>query len=164
MLKLYTLMKTALLQIGKTSDKYIVEGVNGYSNRIRKYTGFDIITVPDLKNTRNMRMTEQMAKEGEKICKLMTGEDFVVLLDERGKEFSTLEFSEQLEKIFMLPKKRVVFVIGGPYGFDGDVYKRADLELSLSRMTFSHQLVRLLFTEQLYRVLSVMKGDPYHHE
>jgi 23S rRNA (pseudouridine1915-N3)-methyltransferase len=157
-------MKTALLQIGKTTDKYIIEGVDGYSTRIRKYTGFEIITVPDLKNTRNMRMTEQMSKEGEKICKLLTGEDFVVLLDERGKEFSTLEFSEQLEKIFMLPKKRVLFVIGGPYGFAGDVYKRADLELSLSRMTFSHQLVRLLFTEQLYRVLSVMKGDPYHHE
>ncbi len=157
-------MRTALLQIGKTNDKYIIEGVNGYSDRIRKYTGFEIITIPDLKNTRNMRMTEQMSKEGEKILKMLTGEDFVILLDERGKEFSTLEFADQLEKIFMLPKKRLVFVIGGPYGFAGEVYKRADLQLSLSRFTFSHQLVRLLFAEQLYRVLSVMKGDPYHHQ
>jgi 23S rRNA (pseudouridine1915-N3)-methyltransferase len=164
LLKHYTSMKTALLQIGKTSDKYIIEGVEGYSNRIRKYTGFDIVTVPDLKNTRNMRMTEQMTKEGEKICLLLTRDDYVVLLDERGKEFTTIEFSEQLEKLFVLPKKRVVFVIGGPYGFSPEVYKRADLEMSLSRMTFSHQLVRLLFAEQLYRVLSIMKGDPYHHE
>jgi 23S rRNA (pseudouridine1915-N3)-methyltransferase len=157
-------MKTTLLQIGKTSDKYIIEGVEGYSKRIRKYTGFDILTVPDLKNTRNMRMTEQMTKEGEKIYRLLTRDDYVVLLDERGKEFTTIEFSEQLEKLFVLPKKRVVFVIGGPYGFSPEVYKRADLEMSLSRMTFSHQLVRLLFAEQLYRVLSIMKGDPYHHE
>jgi 23S rRNA (pseudouridine1915-N3)-methyltransferase len=157
-------MKIALLQIGKTSDKYISEGIEGYANRIRKYAGFEIITVPDMKNTRNMRMTEQMSREGEKICRLLTEEDFTILLDERGKEFTTIEFSEQLEKIFMLRKKRVVFVIGGPYGFSGEVYKRGDLSLSLSRMTFSHQLVRLLFTEQLYRVLSVLKGDPYHHE
>ena len=157
-------MKIVLLQIGKTSDKYIIDGVGGYSKRIRKYTGFEIITIPELKNTRNMRMTEQMSKEGEKICKLLTGEDFVVLLDEKGEEFSTIEFSERLVKILMLPKKRIVFVVGGPFGFSREVYGRADLKLSLSQMTFSHQLVRLLFAEQLYRILSVIKGDPYHHK
>ena len=157
-------MKIALIQIGKTNEKYISDGVDEYSGRIRKYSGFEINTIPDLKNTRNMPVAEQKLKEGEKICKFVNSEDYVVLLDEKGKEFSTIEFSEQLGRIFMLAKKRVVFVIGGSYGFSGEAYERADLRLSLSRMTFSHQLVRLLFTEQLYRVLTVMKGDPYHHE
>jgi 23S rRNA (pseudouridine1915-N3)-methyltransferase len=156
-------MKIALLQIGKTSDKYVSDGFDRYSSRIRKYSGFEIITIPDLKSTRNMPVTEQKFKEGEKMCKLLTGDDYVVLLDEKGKEFSTIEFSEQLGRIFMLTKKRVVFVIGGPFGFSEEACKRANLKLSLSRMTFSHQLVRLLFAEQLYRVLSVIKGDPYHH-
>ena len=157
-------MKIALIQIGKTNEKYISDGVDEYSGRIRKYSGFEIITIPDLKNTRNMPVAEQKFKEGEKICKLVNSEDYVVLLDEKGKEFSTIEFSEQLGRIFMLAKKRVVFVIGGSYGSSGEAYERADLRLSLSRMTFSHQLVRLLFTEQLYRALTVIKGDPYHHE
>jgi 23S rRNA (pseudouridine1915-N3)-methyltransferase len=157
-------MKIALLQIGKTNDKFLSDGVEEYSGRIRKYSGFEIITIPDLKNTRNMPVAEQKMKEGEKICKLLSSEDYVVLLDEKGKEFSTIEFSEQMGKIFMFARKRVLFVIGGPYGFSGEVYDRADLRMSLSRLTFSHQLVRLLFTEQLYRVFTVMKGDPYHHE
>ena len=152
------------MQIGKTNEKFISDGVDEYSSRILKYTGFEIITVPDLKNTRSMPVTEKKIKEGEKICKLLNGEDYVILLDEKGKEFSTIEFSEQLRKIFMLARKRIVFVIGGPFGFSGEAYKRADFRLSLSRMTFSHQLVRLLFAEQLYRVLTVMNGDPYHHE
>ncbi len=157
-------MKTVLLQIGKTSEKYISEGVDEFSGRIRKYTGFEIITIPDLKFTRNMPVAEQKLKEGEKICKLLNPDDYVVLLDEKGKEFTTIEFSQQIRKIFMLVRKRVVFIIGGPYGFSAEIYNRADLQLSMSRMTFSHQLVRLLFAEQLYRVLTVIKGDPYHHE
>jgi 23S rRNA (pseudouridine1915-N3)-methyltransferase len=157
-------MKITLIQIGKTSEKFISAGVDEYYNRIRKYSVFEIITIPDLKNTRNMPGEEQKFKEGEKLLRILNSEDYVILLDEKGKEFSTLEFSEQLVKIFMLPKKRIVFIIGGPFGFSGEAYKRADLRLSLSRMTFSHQLVRLLFAEQLYRVLSVIKGDPYHHE
>ncbi len=157
-------MKITLLQTGKTGEKFISEGVDEYSGRIRKYSGFEIITIPDLKNSRNMPVAEKKIKEGEKICKLLNGEDYVILLDEKGKEFSTIEFSEQLRKIFMLARKRVVFVIGGPFGFSMEAYNRADLRLSLSRMTFSHQLVRLLFAEQLYRVLTVINGDPYHHE
>jgi 23S rRNA (pseudouridine1915-N3)-methyltransferase len=156
-------MKIALLQIGKTNEKFISDGVVEYSGRILKYAGFEIITVPDLKNTRNMPVAEQKLKESEKICRLLNNEDYVILLDENGKEFSTIEFSEQLGRIFMLAKKRVVFVIGGPFGFSAEAYKRADFRLSLSRMTFSHQLVRLLFAEQLYRVLTILKGDPYHH-
>jgi len=157
-------MKIVLLQIGKTNERFIEEGVSEYSGRIRKYAGFEIITIHDLKNTKNMPVAEQKIKEGEKICKLLNNEDYVVLLDERGTGVSTIEFSQKLEKIFMLARKRVVFVIGGPYGFSAEVYERGDLKLSLSRLTFSHQLVRLLFAEQLYRVLTVLKGDPYHHE
>jgi 23S rRNA (pseudouridine1915-N3)-methyltransferase len=157
-------MKIAILQIGKTGEKFISDGVNEYSGRIRKYAGFEIITIPDIRNTRNMPVAEQKFKEGEKLIRLMNSDDYVVLLDEKGKEFSTIEFARQLEKIFMLAKKRVVFVIGGPYGFSPEVYNMADFRLSLSRMTFSHQLVRLLFTEQLYRVFTVIKGEPYHHE
>ena len=157
-------MKIALLQIGKTTEKYIINGVDDYSLRIRKYTGFEIITVPDLKNTKSMPIPEQKQKEGEKICKNISKDDWVILLDERGQEYTTLEFSDQLTKVFMFARKRVVFVIGGPYGFSKEVYERADQKLSLSRMTFSHQLVRLLFAEQLYRTLTVIKGDPYHHE
>jgi 23S rRNA (pseudouridine1915-N3)-methyltransferase len=157
-------MKITLLQIGKTTEKYIINGVDDYSARILKYIGFEIITVPDLKNTKSMPILEQKQKEGEKIFKIISKDDWVILLDEKGHEYSTLEFSDQLARIFMMARKRVVFVIGGPYGFSNEVYERADHKLSLSRMTFSHQLVRLLFAEQLYRTLTVIKGDPYHHK
>jgi len=157
-------MKITLLQIGKTTEKYIINGVDDYSGRICKYIGFEIITIPDLKNTKSMPVAEQKQKEGEKIIKSIGKDDWVILLDEKGKEYRTVEFSDQLTKLLMIARKRIVFVIGGPYGFSNEVYERADQKLSLSRMTFSHQLVRLLFTEQLYRIMTVIKGDPYHHE
>jgi 23S rRNA (pseudouridine1915-N3)-methyltransferase len=157
-------MKINLLLTGKTTEKYISEGVDEFSARIRKYAGFEILTIPDLKNTKNMPVSEQKIKEGKLITQLLNNEDYVVILDEKGREFTTVEFSEQLMKIFMLSRKRVVFVIGGPWGLSEKVYKRADLRMSLSKLTFSHQLVRLLFAEQLYRALTVIKGDPYHHE
>lgn len=116
---LIKLMKIVLLQIGKTTEKYITDGVDKYSDRICKYSGFEIITMPDLKNSKNMPVTEQKLKQDTKICKVLNDDDYVVLLDENGKEFSTKEFSEQLAKIFMLSKKRVVFIIGGPFGFSG---------------------------------------------
>jgi 23S rRNA (pseudouridine1915-N3)-methyltransferase len=156
-------MKITLVQTGKTTEKYISEGIEEYSARIRKYTGFEILTIPDLKNTRNMPVAGQKIKEGALITQLLNNEDYVIVLDEKGREFRTVEFSEQLMKIFMLSKKRVVFVIGGPWGFSEEVLNRADLRMSLSKLTFSHQLVRLLFVEQLYRALTVIKGDPYHH-
>jgi 23S rRNA (pseudouridine1915-N3)-methyltransferase len=111
-----------------------------------------------------MTVPEQNIREGEKIIRSVSNDDFVVLLDERGKEFRTIEFSEWLQKIFMISKKRIVFIIGGPWGFSDDVYGRADFTMSLSRMTFPHQLVRLLFMEQLYRALTIIKGEHYHHE
>jgi 23S rRNA (pseudouridine1915-N3)-methyltransferase len=157
-------MKITLLQTGKTTDKHISELVDLYSNRIKKYTGFEIITIPDVKNTKNMPVQEQKAKEATKIIQSVTDDDYIILLDERGKELRTLEFSGVLEKMFFLPKKRIVFIIGGPWGFSEAVYKRADYKMSLSKMTYPHQLVRLLFLEQLYRVFTIIKGEPYHHE
>ncbi|MEI8225348.1 MAG: 23S rRNA (pseudouridine(1915)-N(3))-methyltransferase RlmH, partial [Bacteroidota bacterium] len=157
-------MKIALLQTGKTTDKHIAEVVDLYASRIKKYSVFEIITLPDLKNTRNMSVQEQKMKEGKKIIQSISVDDYVILLDERGKELRTVEFSGWVEKIFMLPKKRIMFVIGGPWGFSDEVYGRADFRMSLSKMTFPHQLVRLLFLEQLYRVFTIIKGEPYHHE
>jgi 23S rRNA (pseudouridine1915-N3)-methyltransferase len=157
-------MKITLLQIGKTGEKYLSDGIAEYSVRIGKYAAFEIITIPDLKNTKNMPLDEQRFREGKAIMQSIGNDDFVVVLDERGKEFNTFEFASQLEKIFMMSKKRVVFIIGGSWGFSDDVYSRSDLMMALSRLTFSHQMVRLLFAEQLYRVLTVIKGDPYHHE
>jgi 23S rRNA (pseudouridine1915-N3)-methyltransferase len=157
-------MKIVLLQTGKTTDKNIEAVADLYTLRIKKQTGFEIITLPELKNTRNIPVPEQKQKEGKRILQSFSNDDYVILLDEKGKEYRTIEFSELLEKFFMYPKKRLVFVIGGPWGFSGDVYNRADMMMSLSKMTFPHQLVRLLFLEQLYRAFTVIKGDPYHHD
>jgi 23S rRNA (pseudouridine1915-N3)-methyltransferase len=157
-------MKIVLFQTGKTNEKYIREGIEIYGERIARYTPFDIVTIPDLKNTRNLSPGDQKVMEGEKITGQLRIDDMVIILDERGKEHSTREFSAFLEKAMMMPRKRIVFVIGGPWGFSDEVYRRADVSLSLSKMTFPHQMVRLLFLEQLYRALTILKGDPYHHD
>jgi 23S rRNA (pseudouridine1915-N3)-methyltransferase len=157
-------MKISLIQVGKTTDRNIAAVADLYASRIKKYTPFEIITLPELKNSGNLTVPQQKAKEGEKIIRSLNNDDHVVLLDERGTEMRTLEFSGWLERIFMIPKKRIVFIIGGPWGFPEEVHKRADFKLSLSLMTFPHQLVRLLFLEQLYRVFTIIKGEPYHHE
>ncbi len=157
-------MKITLLQTGKTTDKNMAELVDLYTNRIKKYSVFDIVTLPDVKNTRNMPVQEQKFKEATKIVQSIGDDDYVILLDENGKELNTIEFSGALEKMFFLPKKRILFIIGGPWGFSELVYARADYKMSLSKMTFPHQLVRLLFLEQLYRVFTIIKGEPYHHE
>jgi 23S rRNA (pseudouridine1915-N3)-methyltransferase len=157
-------MKITLLQTGKTTDKNVSALVDLYANRIKKYSVFEIITLPELKNTKNMPVQEQKIKEAAKIFQSIVDDDYVILLDEKGKEFRTVEFSGYLEKLFFLPKKRIVFIIGGPWGFSEDVYSRADYNFSLSKMTFPHQLVRLLFLEQLYRAFTIIKGESYHHE
>jgi 23S rRNA (pseudouridine1915-N3)-methyltransferase len=157
-------MKIILLQTGKTTDKHISEVADLYANRVKKYSGFEIITLPELKNSANMPVPEQKIKEGSRIISTVNNDDYIILLDERGKEYRTMEFAVLLEKLFMIPKKRIVFIIGGPWGFSEEVYKRADLKMSLSKMTFPHQLVRLLFLEQLYRSFTIIKGEPYHHE
>lgn len=157
-------MKIALLQVGKTSEKYLTDGISTFEERVRKYTAFEIFTIPDIRDTRNMPASEQKSREGEKVLQFFKSDDYIVILDDKGKEFSTIEFSSWLEKMFMSQKKRIVFVIGGAWGFSDEVYRMADMSLSLSRLTFSHQMVRLLFLEQLYRAFTVIKGEPYHHE
>ena len=157
-------MKIALLQTGKTSERYLVEGIAIFEERVKKYSSFEIITVPDIKRSRSMPEHEQKIREGEQMLRFFRNDDFIVILDAKGKEFSTVEFSSWLEKSFMLKRKRILFVIGGAWGFSGEVRKKADISLSLSRFTFSHQMVRLLFLEQLYRAFTIMKGEPYHHE
>jgi 23S rRNA (pseudouridine1915-N3)-methyltransferase len=157
-------MKIALVQAGKTTDKNVAGIADVYLLRIRKYISFEIITLPDLKNSGNLPVQEQKIREGKKLMQSLLNDDYVVLLDEKGKEFRTVEFSGWMEKTFMISSKRIVFVIGGPWGFSDEIYDRADFMISLSRMTYPHQLVRLLFLEQLYRVFTVIRGEPYHHE
>ncbi|MFN8210148.1 MAG: 23S rRNA (pseudouridine(1915)-N(3))-methyltransferase RlmH [Bacteroidales bacterium] len=157
-------MKVSLIQTGKTGEKYLSDGVAEYTARIKKYIAFDIITIPDLRNTKSMPVEEQKLREGRQVIQSLSADDLVILLDDKGKEYTTMGFATQLEKTFHMSKKRVVFVIGGPWGFSQELYSRADMKISLSKLTFSHQLVRLLFVEQLYRALTVIKGDPYHHE
>jgi len=157
-------MKIALLQTGKTTEKHVAEGVEIYCARIRKFSGFEIITVPDLKNTRNMSPTDQKSAEGKKIIRLLGRDDYIVLLDEKGREFSSVEFARWIQKRLSGSAKRIVFIVGGPWGFSDEMLERADLKISLSKMTFPHQLVRLLFTEQLYRAFTIIRNEPYHHQ
>jgi len=157
-------MKIVLLQTGKTNEKHIAEGIEIYSIRLKKSSGFEIITVPDIKNSRNLTEQEMKEKEGKKILEFVREGDFIVLLDEKGKEFRTIEFAAWLENRIMQPDRRLLFVTGGAWGFSEAVYSKADMKISLSKLTFPHQLVRLIFVEQLYRAFSIMKGLPYHHE
>lgn len=157
-------MKLVLLLTGKTDQAWIREGVAEYEKRISKYTRLEIVTLPDVKNPGSRPADWVKSREAEKMLAFFKPDDHVVLLDERGQAYSTLEMAGWLRKAMMLSAKRIVFVIGGPYGFDPAVTSRANHFLSLSKLTFSHQMVRLLFAEQLYRVLSVNAGDPYHHE
>jgi len=157
-------MKIALLQTGKTTEKYVNEGIELYSARIRNYSGFEVITIPDIKNTGKMSPGEVMTREGKKILSLIGKNDFVILLDERGDELRTVDFARWIEKQSMISGKRMLFVIGGPWGFADEVKEAAGFTLSLSKMTFPHQLVRVLFLEQLYRALTIIKGERYHHE
>lgn len=156
-------MRITLLQTGKTRDRFIIEGVEEFRKRVVRYAPFTIETVPDLKNTRNMSTKEIQQKEGDMILKRIKTGDYLILLDERGKEFHSLGFAKHLNALEGRVNQ-VVFVIGGPYGFSEQVYRRANEKFSLSKLTFSHQLSRLLFMEQIYRAFTILKGEPYHHE
>ena len=156
-------MKTLLIQVGKTVNKHFQAGINDYVERISHYMPFDVVTIPELKNAKNLSEEQQKNAEGELILRQLQPSDTVVLLDEHGKEFRSIEFARWLEQK-QLTARRLVFVIGGPYGFSPAVYGRANELLSLSRMTFSHQMIRLTFTEQVYRACTIIKGEPYHHE
>ncbi len=157
-------MKTLLILVKKTTDPHIAALVEEYAGRLRHYISFDITVVPELKN--NKKMTEQQQKqlEGEQILRCLQPGDHVVLLDERGRELRSVELAEWMSQKMNTIAHRLVFVIGGPYGFSDDVYAAAQQKLSLSKMTFSHQMVRLIFVEQLYRAMTIIRGEPYHHE
>ena len=157
-------MKITLLVVGKTEDKYLIEGIEKYLNRLKHYIGFNLVVLPELKNTKSLTEAQQKSKEAEMILKQVGNADIVVLLDEKGKKYTSVSFSNYLNKQMIGSVQHLVFVIGGPYGFDESIYKRANSSLSLSDMTFSHQMVRLFFIEQLYRAFSILKGEPYHHE
>ncbi len=156
-------MKTILILVGKTTDKHFQAGISDYSERIAHYMPFDIVTIPELRNTKNLSEDQQKTMEGELILKQLQPSDTLVLLDEHGKEFRSIELAKWLEQK-QQTARRLVFVIGGPYGFSEAIYKRANEQLSLSKLTFSHQMVRLVFTEQIYRACTIIKGEPYHHE
>jgi 23S rRNA (pseudouridine1915-N3)-methyltransferase len=157
-------MKITFLTVGKTEDAYLKEGIDKYVKRLKHYTRLELADLPELKNTKALTEQQQKAKEAELILKKISPLDYVVLLDEKGTELSSKQFATYLDKRSISPAASLVFVVGGPYGFDRSVYDRANDRLSLSRMTFSHQMIRLFFTEQLYRAFTILKGEPYHHE
>lgn len=157
-------MKITFLVLGKTDDKYINEGISKYLNRLKHYIKFELVEIPDLKNTKNLREDQQKAKEAELIQKALNPTDHVILLDEKGTEFTSRKFSEFLNKKMVSGIQNLVFIVGGPYGFDESIYKLASSKISLSKMTFSHQMVRLFFIEQVYRGFTILKGEPYHHD
>jgi 23S rRNA (pseudouridine1915-N3)-methyltransferase len=149
--------------LGKTDSYSYIELLSDYGRRIQKYLPFELHCLPDAKNTRNLSEELQKEKEGESILNFFKAGDCIVLLDEKGTEYTSVDFAGKLEKNMAAGYKRIVFVIGGPYGFSKSVYDAASEKIALSRMTFPHQLVRLIFIEQLYRALTILKGEPYHH-
>lgn len=157
-------MKITFLTIGKTEDKYLLEGMEKYLKRLKHYIPFKVLELPELKNTKNLSQEQQKTREAELIFKNISNTDQLILLDENGTNLSSLQFSGFLNKKMIGSVQHLVFVVGGPYGFSNDVYNRAHEKISLSKMTFSHQMVRLFFIEQVYRAFTIMKGEPYHHE
>ena len=156
-------MQIKLLAIGKTDDKRLAELINLYQSRLKHYIKFDLDIIPDIKNVKNLSEAQQKEKEGQLILKKLSPTDVLILLDENGKQFSSVAFSEFLQKKMNSGIKQLVFVIGGPYGFSQEVYKKAQGKVSLSAMTFSHQMIRLFMVEQLYRAFTILKNEPYHH-
>ena len=156
-------MTIKLLCIGKTDNRELKQLIEVYKKRLQFYNKFELDIIPDLKKTKSLDENQQKEKEGELILAKVQNSDFLVLLDENGKEFSSEKFSAYIQKRLNSGLKQLIFVIGGPYGFSEAVYQRADSKVALSQMTFSHQMVRLFFTEQLYRAFTILKNEPYHH-
>ena len=157
-------MKIALIVAGKTPDVSLSKIIDDYTKRINHYVSFDIINVGEARNTKNLTIEQQKFAEAQLIEKKLDSSDYIILLDEKGKEFSSMEFSVMLEKKMHSVGKRLVFIIGGAYGFDKIIYDKAHEKLSLSKLTFPHVLIRLFFVEQIYRAMTIMRGEPYHHE
>lgn len=157
-------MKISLLVVGKTVHSYLNQGIDEYTKRISRYCPFSIQYIADAKTTKSLSQEQQKQLEGDNIAAALDKSDYVVLLDEHGKEFTSVDFSAYIGRKMQSVPKRLVFIIGGPYGFSKEIYGRANEKISLSKMTFPHDLIRLVFTEQLYRAFSIIHHEPYHHE
>ena len=156
-------MRITLLVVGKTTDTHIEALLKDYMNRLTHYVPFALQVVPELRNTKSLTVEQQKQAEGELILRAVTASTDLILLDEHGREFRSIDFADFLQKK-MTAGRDVTFVVGGPYGFSEAVYMRANAKISLSQMTFSHQMIRLIFTEQIYRAMTILRGEPYHHE
>ncbi len=157
-------MKVLFLVIGRTVEKRLTSLIDDYVQRVKHYVPFDMEVIPELKNTKALSAEQQKEREGELLQKQLREGDYVVLLDEGGREFRSVEFADYLQKKQSVAARRLVFIVGGPYGFSPTVYALAREKVSLSKMTFSHQMVRLFFVEQVYRAMTILRGEPYHHE
>lgn len=157
-------MKVEFWAVGNTSFDYLQEGVGIYEKRLKHYIPFLSEVIPDIKNAQKMSQLQIKAKEGEQILKRLNKGDHLILLDERGKSYSSVQFADFMDQQLQQSYKRIVFLIGGAYGFSDEVYQRSNAKISLSKMTFSHQMVRLFFVEQLYRAMTILRNEPYHHE
>ncbi len=156
-------MTIRLLAIGKTDNNALQQLISEYENRLKHYVKFDLEIIPDIKNVKNLSEAQQKEKEGVLVLKKLNATDILVLLDENGKQYTSIDFSNYLQKKMNSGIKQLVFVIGGPYGFSDSVYQKAQGKISLSKMTFSHQMVRLFVVEQVYRAFTILKNEPYHH-
>lgn len=157
-------MKIALLTVGKTDRDWVKQGLDIYVSRLKHYIPFSINEIPELKNVSALSKEQIKSREGELILKLVKPTDDLILLDERGKEYTSMELAKVIQDKISYSNKDIVYVIGGAYGFSEEVYRRANSKMSLSKMTFSHQMVRAIFAEQIYRAFTIIRGEPYHHE
>lgn len=157
-------MNIELIVVGKTDSVHVEQLVEGYAKRVNHYCKFAITTLPDLRSTKSLSAKQQKSAEGEAILRQLTESDYVVLLDERGTQYRSLDFAQWLQKRMNSGVKRLVLIVGGPYGFSEEVYARAHSKISLSAMTFSHQIIRAIFAEQIYRAFTILRNEPYHHE
>jgi len=161
---LICIMKVTLICMGKTDEEYLRAGLEKFQRKLKHYINFNVMIIPDIKNGKHLSITQQKSKECALFLSQLSPGDHVVLLDERGKEFRSVDFAAYLNKLMVASVQHLVFLVGGPYGFDDAMYQRANGKIALSKMTFSHQMVRVFFVEQLYRAFSILKGEPYHHE
>lgn len=157
-------MKTTLMVVGRTTDKHFLASIDDYVKRVNHYIPFNIEVIPELRGTKALSEAQQKEREGELIEKALQAGDYIVLLDEHGTERRSMDFARWMEKRMAAGGRRLVFIIGGPYGFAPAIHRRAGEEISLSQMTLSHQMIRLLFVEQVYRAMTILHGEPYHHE
>ena len=157
-------MKITLLAIGKTNARFLQEGIDQYTKRLSHYIPFELKILPDVKTTKALTNEKQKEMEGQMFMSVIGQGDWVTLLDEKGKEYTSREFASYIDKKTITIPKNLIFISGGPYGFSQEMYNRANEKLSLSKMTFSHEMIRLFFVEQIYRAMTILKGEPYHHD